>query len=279
MNDIPAEQTFEQRQREGKLLAYRERADPAMALISSFYLVLLLIPRMAITSPVSSVTITLFDVIFWTILTGDVAYRLWLTTDRRERRILLLALVLLLTGPFVFLTIAPDTRFLIRIALISVVALRASSSVRYFFRLRSILYIVAAVVLITVVFGVMITVLESNAPRSNITSLSTGIWWSVVTVSTVGYGDTYPVTNAGRVIATGLMFFGVAMFSILTAALANAFANRDGSQNERQLTDLCDRLGRIEQQQGTPTRRSRAPQRPRRRTPPPQVGGQAIEEV
>ena len=61
-----------------RLAWYRARADPAMAVISSFYLVLLLIPRVAITSYESSVAITALDVVFWTIITADIAYRLWL---------------------------------------------------------------------------------------------------------------------------------------------------------------------------------------------------------
>jgi voltage-gated potassium channel len=268
----------QQDSRARRLASYRDRADPAMALLSTFYLVLLLIPRVAITSYESSVAITALDMLFWAIITADLAYRLWLTTGRRERTILIVALLLLLTGPLVFLAISEQTRFLIRIALISVVALRASSSVRFFFRLRSIVYIISAVVITIVAFGVMMTATERDADNATITSLSTGIWWAIETTSTVGYGDTYPVTNAGRVIASGLIFFGVAMFSILTATLANAFANRSQSETARQLTQLDARLRRLEQQGPGYRRRERAPTRPRRRTPPPTVGAPPIEE-
>lgn len=273
--------TIDQQAQAARLEAYQQRADPAIALISSFYLVLLLIPRVAITSYESSVAITVLDVIFWSIITADVAYRVWLSPPGQNRNWLIAGLVLLLSGPFVFLAIGPGTRFLIRIALISVVALRASASIRYFFRLRSIIYIIAAVVLITVVFGVMITVTEQDAKGSNIKSLGTGIWWSVVTVSTVGYGDTYPVTNAGRMIATGLMVFGVAMFSILTATLASAFATRSSADDARQIDELMERLARIEenQQNAQLARRSRSPSRPRRRTPSPRAGGNPNEEA
>jgi voltage-gated potassium channel len=260
-----------------RLETYRNRADPGIALLSTFYLVLLLIPRVAITSFESSVAITALDVVFWIIITADLVYRLWLTTDRRERRILIVALLLLLTGPLVFLAITERTRFLIRVALISVVALRASNSVRFFFRLRSIVYIISAVVITIITFGVMMTVTERDAPNASITSLSTGIWWAIETTSTVGYGDTYPVTDAGRVIASGLIFFGVAMFSILTATLASAFANRSQSKAAFQLSQLHDRVDRLERGTGY-RRRERAPRRPRRRTPPPTVGGEPTEE-
>lgn len=272
-------ETAEQMQREARaarLHAYRLKADPAIALISSFYLVLLLIPRVIITSWQSDYAITLLDVIFWSIITLDIAYRAWLTTDRRSRAVLLGGLALLLTGPFVFLAISVDTRLLIRLALIAVVSLRAINSVRYFFRLRSILYIVSAVLLMVVVFGVVMTFTERDAPHSNITTLSSGLWWAVVTVSTVGYGDTYPVTDTGRVIATALMIFGVAMFSILTATLANSFARRQSEGLPDQFDSLRERLERIERNQvaGRPVRRTRAPNRPPRRTPPPAIGAE-----
>jgi voltage-gated potassium channel len=261
-------------ERTGRLEAYRLRADPAIALISSFYLVLLLIPHVVITSWQSSLSITILDVVFWIIITADVAYRAWLTTDRRRRLILIAGLALLLTGPFVFLTIPLRTRYLIRLALIAVVSLRAINSVRYFFRQRSIIYIISAVVMMVVVFGVVITFTERNEPKSNINSLGSGIWWAAETISTVGYGDTYPVTDTGRVIATALMFFGVVMFSILTATLASSFARRNDENTAGQLVSIHERLERIEHNQRVPnyTRRQRAPHRPARKTPPPTAG-------
>lgn len=274
MSTVETTKQLERDERVGRLEAYRLRADPAIALISSFYLVLLLIPRVVITSWESNLSITILDVVFWMIITADVAYRAWLTTDRRRRMVLFVGLALLLTGPFVFLTIPLQTRYLIRLALIAVVSLRAINSVRYFFRLRSILYIISAVVLMVVVFGVVITFTERDASKSNITSLGSGIWWAAETVSTVGYGDTYPVTNTGRVIATGLMFFGVVMFSILTATLASSFARQNDANTAGQFATLHERLERIErnQRRASQTRRTRAPHRPARKTPPPTTG-------
>lgn len=260
--------------RDRRLALYRARADPAMALISTFYLVLLLIPRVAITSHESSQIIVLFDIAFWAVLVADLIYRLRLTTDRRQRMFNLITILLLMSGPFVFFSISEDARLLVRVTLIAVVALRAVDSVRYFFRLRTMLYIVSAVILIVIVAGIMMTVLERDAPRSNITSLSSGLWWAVVTVSTVGYGDTYPVTNPGRMVATGLMFFGVAMFGILTATLANAFAARTEQDASQSFASIEERLERIEMHLAAPSsRRTRAPRRRRRRVPPPRVGG------
>lgn len=250
-----------------RLEAYRLKADPLVALIGSFYLVLLLIPHAVITSWSSSTVITLLDVIFWTIITADVAWRCWLTPTHRQRLSILLALLLLLTGPFVFLSITPEARLLIRVALIVVVSLRAFRSIGYFFRLRSVIYIVAAVALTIIVAGAVVAEVERDAPGANITSLGTGLWWAVVTISTVGYGDVYPVTTVGRVLAGALMFFGVAMFGILTATLASSFAKREAESPTGEFASLHERLDRIEQRQLElrPNRRRRIRQRPRRK--------------
>ena len=61
---------------------------------------------------------------------------------------------------------------------------------------------------------------ERDAIGSNIVSFSDALWWSVVSVTTVGYGDSFPVTGQGRAIATVLMLVGIGLFSSLTAIIA-----------------------------------------------------------
>lgn len=273
---IPSEVTEQLQSQfpEGRLERYRYRADPAIAIVSAFYLVLLLTPRVAITSNESSNVIFALDIVFWSILVVDTAYRAWLTTDRRARMYRILALILLMTGPLVLFQISESTRNLVRLALISVAAFRAVNSIRFFFRLRSIFYIASAVFLIVLAFGVTMTATERQYQSANIKSLSDGLWWAVSTVSTVGYGDKFPVSNAGRMIATGLMLIGVALFSILTAMLARSFAADAEEDASNQLQRIHERLDRIEQNQqaGRTSRRVRAPQRPQRTIPSPRIG-------
>ena len=64
---------------------------------------------------------------------------------------------------------------------------------------------------------------EENAEGSNITSASDALWYTIVTISTVGYGDQYPVTNAGRFIGTFIIVVGVGIFGTFTGYLANLF--------------------------------------------------------
>ena len=79
------------------------------------------------------------------------------------------------------------------------------------------------VIVVTEVAGATIYFAESGAEGSNIASASDAIWWALVTITTVGYGDRFPVTDEGRVIGVFLLFAGIALFSVLTGFIANVF--------------------------------------------------------
>ncbi|MGF1769631.1 potassium channel family protein [Enterovibrio makurazakiensis] len=78
---------------------------------------------------------------------------------------------------------------------------------------------------------------ESPAENANITSLTDAIWWMFVTISTVGYGDHYPVTPVGRAISVIVIICGVAIFGAVTGLVASYITKpekKEQEQSERQ---------------------------------------------
>ncbi len=95
--------------------------------------------------------------------------------------------------------------------------------------------------------------LEGNAPDSNITNASDALWYVIVTMATVGYGDTFPVTNPGRAMGVVIIVVGVGIFGTLTGFLANAFLSPRKKSKGEEVTDVQQQLATLkalaEQQQ------------------------------
>ncbi|GAA1451763.1 potassium channel family protein [Nocardiopsis tropica] len=88
---------------------------------------------------------------------------------------------------------------------------------------RIFLYVCATSVLTVFVGAITVLDAEQHEPGANLTEFGDALWWSVVTVTTVGYGDYYPITTEGRLVAVGLMVIGIALVGVLTAAVASWF--------------------------------------------------------
>ena len=73
---------------------------------------------------------------------------------------------------------------------------------------------------------------ERGAPDANIAGFDDALWWGVTTITTVGYGDQFPVTDQGRLIAVALMLTGIALLGIVTATIASWFIERLGGVEE-----------------------------------------------
>jgi voltage-gated potassium channel len=125
--------------------------------------------------------------------------------------------------------------------------------------------IVGATVVTTLVGGLAVWIFD----RDDYGSFGDAMWWSLQTVTTVGYGDNPPTTGVGRTIASFVLLYAVGFMAILTAAITTSFVERArrerrpdepdlGTVLER-LDQIAERLDRLEQQ---------APERPSSDGPP-----------
>lgn len=101
--------------------------------------------------------------------------------------------------------------------------------------------------LFSVIIAFLIVPIERSHPNATIKSFSDGLWWVVQTVTTVGYGDTTPVTELGRLIGIVMQILGTVMFGTIIAMISSSMGR---SQEEMYWTRLFDRLdtimGRVE---------------------------------
>ena len=87
-----------------------------------------------------------------------------------------------------------------------------------------------ASIFIAYIAAVQITISERAVEGSNIKNFGDGIWWAVTTVTTVGYGDRFPVSTEGRMLAVLLMLTGISLVGVITASVASWFVQM--SQND-----------------------------------------------
>ncbi|HYB46331.1 MAG TPA: ion channel [Streptosporangiaceae bacterium] len=130
--------------------------------------------------------------------------------------------------------------------------------VRSMFRRGNLLRFLLSASVLVLNGAVIVYLFERHAPGSNIHTLGESVWWSLVTVTTVGYGDYTPVTIDGRITACFIMGIGLLTLAVVTAQVASSFVAQGTSRDQRgpqsavaqpavTLAELDRRLARIEE--------------------------------
>ena len=117
------------------------------------------------------------------------------------------------------MVLVPMLRML-RVALLLRKSLRTISTER----IASSLFTIVAVVVLTA--AVLQWNIERQTPGANIQTFGESLWWAVVTTTTVGYGDFYPVNATGRIVGAALMIVGIGLIGTVSATIANWFLSR-----------------------------------------------------
>lgn len=128
---------------------------------------------------------------------------------------------------------------LLRLARAGVIVSRALQAERRLTSASIFRFVALATVFLTVIAGAVQATLDTH----DFKSFWDGVWWAVTTVTTVGYGDVYPTTVAGRIVALALMLVGVGFLAVLTAMIASRFVKE---QRGEETTKIVDALARIE---------------------------------
>ena len=88
---------------------------------------------------------------------------------------------------------------------------------------------------IAYIAAIQITISEKAVDGSNIKNFGDGLWWAITTVTTVGYGDRYPTTAEGRILAVILMITGISLVGVITASVAAWFVKLSQEDEAREI--------------------------------------------
>lgn len=160
----------------------------------------------------------------WGLFVVDYFVNLWLA-ERRWRWFY----THLLDLAIVVLPMLRPLRLLRLVTLLAVLQRTAGAA----FRGRVILYVIGASLLLVWVAAVAVLDTERGHDGS-IQTIGDGLWWAFVTITTVGYGDFFPVTPTGQLVAVGVMIGGIALIGVVTATLASWIVEKVGESNKQE---------------------------------------------
>lgn len=194
----------------------------------------------------NSLAVQIADWTVWLIFVCEYAIELALWPDRRAyaRANWISPLVIVLSFPLVpaMLSLTRLARLsrLVRLVRLAGVTIRGLSELKSVLARRGLLYVLCLTLFTIFAGGAGITLIEPSTVKGG---FGDGIWWAVVTATTVGYGDIAPQTPWGRVIAVVIMMAGVGLVSTLAASITTYFV---GQEEGAELQELRDRTARME---------------------------------
>ena len=207
---------------EKNLAAWEERSSTPMFVASVLYLLAFAAPIMStrIQEPYDAY-LNIIQMILWGLFAADYCIRLYLAPRRLyfiTHNLMNLAIVLL-----------PAWRI---VSFLAMIHLTTNRQYKRLSELAVKLFGYTAIFII--MFALSIYSVESSEPGAMIRDLPTAYWWMFTTLATVGYGDVYPVTGIGRVIAVIVMLYGGGLVAVATGALASWIIEKFGGREEQE---------------------------------------------
>jgi voltage-gated potassium channel len=182
--------------------------------------------------------------VIWAVFAAEVAFILLVAPRKRAalRAHWLDAAIVVVTVPaygrlLSSLRLARLVR-LLRLLRAAVIISRALQAERRLTSANVFRFVSMATIFLTVIAGAV----QATIDTGDFKGFWNGIWWAVVTVTTLGYGDIYPTTVVGRIVAIVLMFVGIGFLAVLTATIASRFVSEDRGSETTAITDALTRI-------------------------------------
>src|SRR5450759_2995060 len=187
------------------------------------FLLVLVVPLMVDLPPAACTAFTAADIAIWSAFAVDYGARLYLAPARwrfvRSHPLDLLVLVVPFLKPLRAVR-------LLRLARLGVVTGAAQSRAQRSLHATAAVYVTTLAAVLMVLAAAAMYDVERRAHAGNIKTIPDALWWAITTVTTVGYGDRYPTTGTGRLVAGALVLVGIALLGVITASSAAWFVDR-----------------------------------------------------
>ena len=209
--------------RQARLQNWQRRTELPLAGVAVLFLAAYAISVLARPQGAAAWTLGLITAITWFVFVVDYVVRLSLAENRWRwfyRHLFDLAIVVL--------PMLRPLRLLRLVTLIAVLQRAVGDAIRG----RVVLYTVSGALLLVFVASLAVLDTERGQPGAQIENFGQALWWSVTTITTVGYGDLTPVTTTGRIIAVFLMIGGISLVGSITATLASWIVQRVSDEDE-----------------------------------------------
>ncbi|GHW67714.1 potassium channel protein, putative [Vibrio cholerae] len=213
--------------------------ETPMLILSVVYVIAALLPDIAVLSPDDLEFLDGLLWIVWGIFATELLVKIFVSPKPLQYMMQNWPDVLIVAMPFL-----RPLRFL-RILLVLPKAWKQTKSV---LRQKTFSFI-GLTSLSTVLLSAAFVYLVEKGTPSPINSYADALWWAMSTITTVGYGDMYPVTGFGRGVAVFLMLTGITLFGLLTASVASFFVEDDtAKQDHLSLNLLIEKNQQLETQ-------------------------------
>jgi voltage-gated potassium channel len=219
-----------------RLEAYEEKYDGPMSLVALILVTVAVIQFTGTASDEATGWLEALAVILWVALAVDLVIRLFICPSPRK--------FVVKQPVYVAAVIIPPLRIFLVGRIVRFMDQRARKRLSD----RATAYVAMVTLEVVVIGGVLVTAVERDAPGASILTLGDGLWWAIVTVATVGYGDVVPVTEAGRLIGVGVIVVAVVLLAVITANISSRFVSEQAKRDAEGTEDdgVLVRLERIE---------------------------------
>lgn len=196
---------------------WRQRTEWPLAVVAVAFLIMYSVQILARPHGSEARILWFLCWVAWAMFVGDYLARLVLADNRREWFLLHIVDLLIVLLPFL-----RPLRMVRLIVLLGVLQKAVGHAVRG----QILIYTISGVLLLVYTGALAVLDAERQQVGTTINSFGKAVWWAITTVTTVGYGNLYPLTVTGRVVAVLLMMGGITLIGVVTGSLASWIVQR-----------------------------------------------------